>query len=82
MLGSLGVLTEIAMNSFARAFMSLLLLVAAGIGAGCSGSGLETGSTSAAADAPPGAGGKVARRGDERFNQDKFWEEMKTRGSQ
>ena len=81
MLGSLGVQTEIAMNSFARAFMSVLLLVAAGIGAGCSGSGLETGSTSAAADAP-GAGGKVARRGDERFNQDKFWEEMKTRGSQ
>ncbi len=69
------------MNRFARAFMSVLLLAAAGLGAGCSSGVLVTGSTPAAADAP-GTGGKVARRGEEKFDQDKFWEEMKSRGSQ
>ena len=70
------------MDKFARAFISVLLLAAAGLGAGCSsGGGLVTGSTPAAADTP-GTGGKVARRGEEKFDQDKFWEEMKSRGSQ
>ena len=41
------------MDKFARGVVSLLLLAAAGLGAGCSGaSGLMTGSTPAAADAP------------------------------
>jgi hypothetical protein len=68
------------MNMFARALMSVLLLGAAGLGAGCSSAGgLVTGSTPAAADTP-GAGAKVARQ--EKFDHDKFWEEMKSRGSQ
>jgi len=43
-----------AMDRFARAFVSVLLLTAAGVSAGCGsgGSGLLTGSTPAAADAP------------------------------
>jgi|SRR5262245_56346269 hypothetical protein len=41
------------MDRFARGVVSLLLLTAAGLGAGCSGAGgLITGSTPAAADAP------------------------------
>jgi hypothetical protein len=41
------------MDRFARAFVSVLLLATAGLASGCgSGTGLLTGSTSAAADAP------------------------------
>jgi hypothetical protein len=71
----------IAMNRLARAFVSVLLLAAAGLVAGCSsGGGLLTGSTPAA-DAP-GAGDKVARRSEKAFDRDRFWEDMKSIGSQ
>jgi hypothetical protein len=76
--------TGIAMGRFAHAWVSVLLLAAAGLGAGCSSAGgIVTGSTPAAAGAPSTAGpGKAARRGNDKFGSDEFWEEMKTRGSQ
>ena len=59
------------MERFARAIMSVLLLAAAGLGAGCSSSegGLVTGATPAAAD----------RNLDTLSPQDKLWKEMDDR---
>ncbi len=69
------------MNRLARTFVSVLLLAAAGLVSGCSSGGaLLTGST-ATGDAP-GVGGKVARGGEKAFDRDRFWEDMKSMGSQ
>jgi hypothetical protein len=78
------------MNSFARAFVSVLLLTVAGLAAGCSaGNGLlETGSTSYGAETQGayGAGpqnyGAPPPRADQKMNWDEFWKEMQSRGSQ
>src|SRR5262245_41286736 len=53
-----------AMDRFARALVSVLLLAAAGLGAGCSSaaSGLLTGSTAAAADVPTASNDDPAAR--------------------
>ena len=70
------------MNRLARTLVPVLVLAAAGLVAGCSsGGGLLTGSTPAAADAA-GAGGQVARGPEKAFDRDKFWEDMKSMGSQ
>jgi hypothetical protein len=69
------------MTSFARAFMSVMLLAAAGLGAGCSssGGGLLAGSTPAVADAS--VTGAPGRPGEERFSSEKFYKEQARNGS-